>query len=451
MARLTDLEKVRRKRARRRTIQSLLGLAAFAAVVFLMVATVRRAGEVDIKTAYSDMKAEIVTGQGYPVSLPGGKVSAFSSFDHSLAILTDTNFYAYNKSGKQTLNAQHSLANESMATSANRTMLYDRGGTKFSVYSKSALLHSLTSKYAIHTADISDNGNFAIATGSAQYLAQVTVYNKYADEIFKWYSADKPVISISLSDSKDAMLVGSVDVSQGSYHSGISRFQFSIDKELGRVELPGELLLSVEYWGTNDIRAFTDRRVVHYNGELKEMASYDYSELHLDRYVNAADGSAVLAMGNYSKGKRLTVVALDNMLKERGSFIVDYDITALRADKEFIYIGSKNQVEIFRHDGTLVASLPIYNLDRIQTADGYLYCISNSEIIALEISKITMASEAGSSSSAREMAASSSQPNENSGATKPASLPEESENSTGEAESSATALEEMQSATSSAL
>lgn len=37
-------------------------------------------------------------------------------------------------------------------------------------------------------------------------------------------------MSVSLSDNRDYMLVGHVDVSDGSYRSNISKFQFSINE-----------------------------------------------------------------------------------------------------------------------------------------------------------------------------------------------------------------------------
>ena len=103
MAQLTDLEKVRRRRARRRMVRSLFILALFAAVVFLCVTVIRQAGDLDLKTAYSDLRAGMASGDGYPVSLPGGQVTELESAGDALVMLTDTNLYTYNSSGGQML------------------------------------------------------------------------------------------------------------------------------------------------------------------------------------------------------------------------------------------------------------------------------------------------------------------------------------------------------------
>lgn len=73
MAQLTDLEKVRRRRARRRMVRSLFILALFAAVVFLCVTVIRQAGDLDLKTAYSDLRAGMASATDIPSLCRAGR------------------------------------------------------------------------------------------------------------------------------------------------------------------------------------------------------------------------------------------------------------------------------------------------------------------------------------------------------------------------------------------
>ena len=59
MAKLTDLEKVRRIRAHKRTRKNLLLLALAAILVFFSVSLVKRAEDVDFATLYSDLKVDL--------------------------------------------------------------------------------------------------------------------------------------------------------------------------------------------------------------------------------------------------------------------------------------------------------------------------------------------------------------------------------------------------------
>lgn len=389
MAKLTDLEKVRRKRQRHRLVRNLLVLTILAGGIWCAMWAVEHAGELDLKTAYSDIKAEIATGSGFPVPLPGGKVLQLDAVNNVLMLLSDTNLYSYNASGRQMLNEQHGFINQALVTGEDRMLMYDRGGSKLSLYSKSALLDTITTDYKIYTADLSLNGNYAVATTSREYVAHVKVYNKSGQDIFNWYSYQKPVVSVSLCDTKDEMMVGCVDVSDGSYLSSISKFQFSINQELNKVEFPDELLLFVDYRSSNRIFALTDKRAILLNQDLKELKSYDYEGQKLNRIVESRDNQTLmLILGDYAENKHLKAVVLDNEFQLLGEFEVDYEITDAQIDTDYVYMISKNQLEILQHDGTKLMDKQINGIQNIHLIQEQLYYITSSELDSINIAEM---------------------------------------------------------------
>ena len=387
MAQLTDLEKVRKNRARRRAIRNLFSLGVFCLIVFLCISLIREAGEVDLRTAYSDLKAEITaSGTGYPVSLPGGKVAKIQAFGDTIALLTDTNLYTYNHSGSQLVNAQHGLASPVMKTSNGRILLYDRGGQRLSVYSKSALSAGISSDYTIYAADISDRGTFAVSTNSDEYLSQVFVYDGNGENIiFKWFSAEKPVIDVSLADNRDAMVVGCVDVSDGGYLSSITRFQFSIEQELEQAQIPGELLLSVDYFNSDTVFAVTDSRVVRLNGELREVASYPFEGSTLNQFLIRPDGGAVLLLGDYVETKQLSVVSLDSAMQRQGLYTIDFEPVSLKADQQYLFVAGQDSIAILSLDGTLLATAPVKGMAGMEPANGMLYYADSTQLAVLDL------------------------------------------------------------------
>lgn len=389
MAKLTDLEKVRRKRQRHRLVRNLLVLTILAGAIWCAMWAVEHAGELDLKTAYSDIKAEIATGSGFPVPLPGGKVLQLDAVNNVLMLLSNTNLYSYNASGRQMLNEQHGFINQALVTGEDRMLMYDRGGSKLSLYSKSALLDTITTDYKIYTADLSLNGNYAVATTSREYVAHVKVYNKSGQDIFNWYSYQKPVVSVSLCDTKDEMMVGCVDVSDGSYLSSISKFQFSINQELNKVEFPDELLLFVDYRSSNRIFALTDKRAILLNQDLKELKSYDYEGQKLNRIVESRDNQTLmLILGDYAENKHLKAVVLDNEFQLLGEFEVDYEITDSQIDTDYVYMISKNQLEILQHDGTKLMDKQINGIQNIHLIQEQLYYITSSELDSINIAEM---------------------------------------------------------------
>lgn len=388
MAQLTDLEKVRRSRARRKLVHNLATLLLFAAIVVVVTALVRHAGDFDLKTAYSDITAEVRGGDGFPVVLPGGNVVALQAAGETLVLLTDTNLYTYNRSGGQMLDAQHGMANQAMKTAKERILLYDRGGTRVELYSRATQVCALSTDFTIHTADVAPNGNFAVVTGASDALARVVVYNKRGSEIFR-FSSDKPIISLDLADSRDLMYIGFTDTSNGEFLSSIRKFQLSYNEgDLGRKDFPGELLLSVESLSANSVRAFTDQRVVLLDGDMRETASYIFGDGQLERYCVAPDGRLVLVMGNYEKDKRLSIVTLDRDLTQINRFETDINVMDICADNNYLYLMARDHLHVLGFDGSAIVSAQIGKLQSIETIGSSLYYAAGAELDSIDAKQL---------------------------------------------------------------
>lgn len=394
MAKLTNLEKVRRIRARKRMRKNLFLLALVAILVFFSVSLVKRAEDVDFATLYSDLKVDLAgSGDGYPVALPGGKILKLQNAGDNLLLLTDTNLYTYNMSGRQTLNAQHGMSNPLLAYTGERSLLYDRGGTRYSLYSKSALVHSGSMNFPLYVADISSNENFALVTGSDQSLALVSVYsNPKKEPIFRYWSA-RMVMDVSLSENQNAMVIACVDVQDGDYLSSISRFQFSIEKEMGRTDLPGELILGIDWFNNNTIRVVTDKRAILFDNDLRQIGDYDFAGQKLERFSFRPDGGLLVVFGSYAEEKQLKTVLLNSRFNKQGDYTVNHEIVSARADANRLYIASSNKVEIVSHDGVLLTEFSLPNLHKIEPAGDQIFCADNTQISAFSVKQLLAAQE----------------------------------------------------------
>ena len=406
MAQLTDLEKVRRQRARRRTVRGLVTLAVFAAVVFGCVALVRQAGEVDLRTAYSDIKEGLSTGAGFPVALPGGKMLRMDAAGDTLVLLSDTNLYTYNSTGRQMMNEQHGMVNPVLSTTKDRILAYDRGGNKLSLYTRSSLLGSGNSQNTLYGADLAANGNYVVSTDATDALAKAVVYNVnnkvVMDEekrLFRWLSAERPILDVSLADGANELLVGHVDVAGGAYRSDVQKFLLSYGEgDIGRVELPGELLLSLDS-RKNGALAITDQRAVLLDDGLREIGSVYFEGRTLDRFIVSPDGKLTLVLGSFDKEKKLSVRTFSPELAELGAFEVDFNILAAKADDDYLYLGGQDRLALYRYDGTPAAETPVQNLHNLQPIGQYLYYATNTAIYQLDVKALTAPPENSGASS----------------------------------------------------
>ena len=402
MATLTDLEKVRKSRARRRTIRNLLALAVVGILVYGAVILVEKASELDLQSAYGDLKAELATGAGYPVDLPGGKMSRLANVEDSIVLLSDTNIYTYNSTGKQLMNEQHGMGKPVLVTGKKKMILYDRGGKKFALYSRTGLVNTIDMENMIYAGDLAENGNYAVATGASEYAAQIIAFNKNDEEIFR-FSSKEPIIDFTLSDNRNSMAVATVDVQDGQFKSTLSQYQFNVEQKLNSFDLMDELILSVEALENNMIRIITDKRAILMDDNLKELSDVSYNNKPLDRIAGELGSRLVFVLGSYDQQKELSCEVYDQWLNLLGEFPIDHSITDLEVDEQYIYLLSKDQIEICSYDGQPAAQIKMNNVYHIQPIGETLYYCTNDIIDTLNITKLcTPASSDGEKSSQKE-------------------------------------------------
>lgn len=413
MAQLTDLEKVRRRRVWRKRVRSLFLLTLFAAIVFAASMLVYHKGEMDIKTAVGDITAEIGTGSGYPSPLPGGKLLQMTSADNALVVAADSNLYTYNATGRVLLNTQHGMITPTVTTAGSRILAYDRGANKVMLFSRSGLIRQITADFTLYDGDIAKNGNFALASGSDTHLSMVTVYNGEGAQICQCRFSDRPVISVSLADGRESMAVGLVDVRGGEYLSSIARFQFSIKEATAQVELPGELLLSVNYQDGSNVYAVTDRRVVVFNSDLRELASYPFEDLQLLRFRYSDGGGVLVHLRNATGQRKGQVLMLNDKLGVACAIPEDAELDDMKLDGSSIYLMRRGEIAVYDFNGQETGRMPVSGLGLFHVMGGTLYYTTSRELCAIETRNIAQTSEArmpedGASAVSGQPAASSS-------------------------------------------
>lgn len=384
MAKITDLEQVRRARKRRKHMKIAIWAAAIAGAIALVVFVAERMGEIDYQTFFSDISAEFSSGDGYPLALPGGMLNVLTSTEKVLVLATDTNVYSYNATGKQTLSAQHGMSRMSLSKSRNRVLLFDRGGTKYMTLSRSAVSNTGNSEFNIYDADISGNGNFGIMTGCDTYMSMVTVYNRNKEQIYRYFS-DKPLVSVSLSDDRDAMVVGNLSTENGRFVSCIKRFQFSIDKEIASTTMQDELLLKLDYHTGSSVRAITDKRAILFDGDLKQRQEYVYDGYSLERYMFRSDGGLVMLLRDLTGADRSRVVILKPDFTVEGSFNAPEAIVDMHANRQYVFFALDSGIAVYDAKGERLAGLDVENLHYLHTMDDILYYATGNELCAVSL------------------------------------------------------------------
>lgn len=381
MSQLTDFEQLRRKRSNRKNLRRLGLLAALGLLLVGSFLALRFFEQVDIGEEVARVTDQFSAGEGYPVSVYGGQVRSMGREGSSVSLLTENTFYSLGPSGNVQMNISHNYFNPVMVATSRRVLLYDREGMNLRVENREKNLWNKTCTYPITAADMNEDGLVAVATGSGRYKGEVTVYNKDFEPIYSWFSAENRILGLTLSDKGNLMAVGTVDASGGVLQSVISLFRFSADNEVARVTLADEILLSLDYKGTeNTLYAITDKAVYAIGPTGAIEKTYSYAGEKLWAYHNASDKSIILVLGDYTEQRQVKLYRLDTQLTPTGPTILAQRMLDIKCDGKNTYVLVENQLYQFGEGLELTATYAVPDAKAIQPVRGEVYYATDEKV-----------------------------------------------------------------------
>ena len=126
----------------------------------------------------------------------------------------------YSATGYTTGEFYHQYSSPKIKSSSKYFILYDHGGTEFSIYNSFSRLYTETLSSPIVSAEICDNGDFIVVTSDGDYKSIVYYYDNNFRCVGVYYYVDY-VTAVSLSEDGKHMLVSCSDTLDGGTVSNI--------------------------------------------------------------------------------------------------------------------------------------------------------------------------------------------------------------------------------------
>lgn len=279
-----------------------------------------------------------------------GTVSC-SIFKNNLAVASKTGFTLYNTAGAKELEDSFVMESPSTLTSEKYALVYDIGGTDYSLYTSIAKVMDKSSEYDIQDAALSDSGAFAIVSRSRENRYAVEFYN----ENFKTYTAKL---------YKDSYVMDVAIDSEGVYYAVISTdmvdSDFMCEVTIGRTDsqdmfttrIDGALPLSVFALENDIFGVICDRGVFFFSNTGAQIGEYRISSMTL----RSADfcGDKILIAGSedlVGSSSKAVLLNTSGEVVYSSSFDGKVNRAALSLDKMYLLFDSTLKMVSF--DGTV--------------------------------------------------------------------------------------------------
>lgn len=388
---VTDVSILKKKRQQKkaaRLMKKLLIILAAAAVVLAIILTKElwypKLNGILSKVPVTENTAELAGGH-FPIAIDGGADYQLETMDNAIAVLDDSHFFAYNNDGKLLYSEQHTLSKPIMTVSGKKALIYDLGGTTFSLISKYKNIYSKTTDSAILIAKLSSNDYAAVVTMNDKFMSMLMIYDNNGRNIFNYGSIER-IIDITFDSGNNGCYITTVGSYDGVLASKILYYKFDqVDYDaLGdpvpvwETEYIETLAISVRLFGSGNIIVFGDTMCAYYdiNGNLINSYEYDHPLSDYD-----SRGSIAALIFSNKERRSSDMVIIDCITGGISKTVLDYNAENLQVSDNQIYVHSRNEIRSYSSLGEPLSSVDLESeYDDFCRVNNYIFLMGYDQI-----------------------------------------------------------------------
>ena len=333
-------------------------LFVIAVFVMLFFAT-KIFGEVPLSKA-TDAFTELRTKAGeFPYTVDADTVEDVISFGSGVALLKKDSVDVLSKSGKLLLTVKHKYVNASLEVRNGRAILFDRGGSRYTVLSRTAVL--MPEKQidgTILDASVSPDGKHALAVSTGNAKSVFTVFDTSFDEYFKWKCVSEYITDIDFTGNGNKVALSLTGVKNAAPYSKVTVFDLDEEDPVMTADFDGTMLFSVSARRSSVIAVSNDYiGTVTKDGErLNEKAFGGNTMKNFCFEENGRSASLLMSYGNERAVKLYTT-------KKNGKADFEVDINektlSVSRSKYYTCVLTEDKVLTYNNSGKLINELTL--------------------------------------------------------------------------------------------
>ena len=367
-----DINKYRRKKKRRNLI---IRLGIFLLVVIIAVLVI--VNRETLFAPFKDMGLKVGKG-GFPVMLPGSTQYYLGEMGESFYLLTDTYLYTYNGEGAEIASIQHGFQNPAAVSNNKRTLVYDKNGKSFKLFSRTGEIFKNSVEDSIVFAQIGNTGRTAVVTTSTRYSNFLIIYNSEGKQIFRWASPDEKIMGVCFGANDNSVFVSVVGEKNGELRGNLVRFDISnSESESWRSSIDNNITYSLERC-SDGIYAVTSSGAYLFNEQTGELIANNSYTRQVYGIPETDGARVVIFRDSGSNGE--TAVAYNESLEAAYSAQLD-NASAFDVNGGRLYVLGGNKLSVYN---SALEGIKIYELEdeysNIKIINGSAYLLGYNTV-----------------------------------------------------------------------
>lgn len=386
-------KKTKKKKALSLKVANKLKLFAVVFVILLLTAiAAAQFGGVTLSTVADYVAtaiARIGAGEGYPYQI-STTVHDAAITNSDLVLLYDDSVRILNSTAKEISNLNHNYDHPIISSNSGRILLYDIGGKKFRVQSKTRVLYEKELDHIILTGAMGKDGSVAVATRADNAESMLTVFDKQRKEAFVWKCASEHIISCDVSDNGKSFAVSVVGVENGSVYSKVHIFNKKETEPVASFEYTSSTVTTVRFLSNETVMVMGDN-VCQIINDGQVVNNIDVSVNTPSKLYISDNNTAILVLSKYSSTTQKIVKVYNKAGEEIFTNEISGIVKSVSTDGKYVAILTDSDVQIYNSKGEMTGYAAV-NSDAenvlVSARNTYVYssdridCYSSVEILS---------------------------------------------------------------------
>lgn len=291
---------------------------------------------------FADFTAETVEETASVVYFDSDATNKGALVRGDLAVLNSSGLVVYNFKGEKLFRSNFKYDFPMMISNDKNIYVCDIGGNELQIFSSYSAVYTETFSYPIYGLSTCANGGFAVVSSAKGYRNSFYIYDEYYRIAYKYFSAEKYIDYISLSDDGREAITLLHYSKSGEIVTLLLKCAVDSEEPVFQMEFPDELPLQIEYLSDGSYSILTSKSLRFFSsentltGEIffgeKSLLGYEFSNNYAIITYNTVGLSAGTELDVYAKDgslvavKRFEGALLDKKINEETLYVLSHGL-----------------------------------------------------------------------------------------------------------------------------
>ncbi len=317
-------------------------------LAFVVLSVVRNSTLITYRNFYYFFKDLDASAEGVDVlhndsvTYPTARQQSFTLYRGGLAVAGNNSVTVFTATGRQTVSQTVSYQNPVAEGKGKYLLVYEMGGTQYSLYNSYTQVFSGKSKYPINGAAVSDSGVYALLSSSDEYTSVVSLYSSNFSCIGNYYKTGY-VTDLAINENGSLLAILTASAKGDSFETSVKFYAPGENTPRGKTELSDSLMLSCCFMQSGILALLsTDKAVfLKSSSEIVEEHLFD----GLDPVsVDANTAGPALSLQNSEISEENRIIVFDKHGKVMYNNVVPFQIEEICRHGNVVYLKASNGI-----------------------------------------------------------------------------------------------------------